>query len=147
MLDALEQPALLLKGKGKVEFENLRARELFAGAGGRELFAALRRSVASKQPLPGFTLSSLRGFPHYTLALYSAGERPIALAVARARASWALSARQTTFLEQLARGLSNKEIAAHVGCAEVTVEKQLTQLFRTAKARSRTELMAKLYDL
>jgi len=67
--------------------------------------------------------------------------------VARARTRWQLSPRTTAFLEQLARGMSNKEIASRLSCAEVTVEKQLTQLFRCSGVRSRTELMAKLHAL
>jgi DNA-binding NarL/FixJ family response regulator len=43
--------------------------------------------------------------------------------------------------------MSNKEIAARLSCAEVTVEKQLTQLFRSSGVRSRTELMARLHAL
>jgi DNA-binding NarL/FixJ family response regulator len=48
-------------------------------------------------------------------------------------------------LEHRAAGKSNKEIAAALECAAVTVDKCLTQLFRTSAARSRTELTAKLH--
>lgn len=145
VLDALDQPALILTQRGKLEFLNRRARELLERAEGAALFAALRKQVASKQQHPSFSLTLLRGCPGYLLATYVGEDRQLAHVVARARTRWQLSARTTAFLEQLARGLSNKEIAARLSCAEVTVEKQLTLLFRSSGVRSRTELMARLY--
>jgi DNA-binding CsgD family transcriptional regulator len=145
VLDALDQPALILSQRGKLEFLNRRAKDMLERAEGVALFAALRKQVANKQQHPSFSLTPLRGCPGYLLATYTREDRQVAHVVARARTRWQLSARTTLFLEQLARGLSNKEIAARLSCAEVTVEKQLTLLFRSSGVRSRTELMAKLH--
>jgi DNA-binding CsgD family transcriptional regulator len=147
LLDALDQPAVFFSARGVVEFENLRARELLAQPGGRELFGSLRRAVVARRAHPAFTLAPLRGFPGYTLALYTRHHKLLTGALEKARTLWQLTARQTSFLEHLAHGLSNKEIAARVGCAEVTVEKQLTHMYRTSGARSRTELLARLHAL
>jgi len=147
LIDALDQPALVLTASGALEFANPRARELLERAEGPELFAALRKRVAARQPHPAFTLTPLRGCPGYVLAIFAGEERQLADVVARARTRWQLTPRTTAFLEQLARGLSNKEIASRLSCAEVTVEKQLTQLFRSSGVRSRTELLAKLHAL
>jgi DNA-binding CsgD family transcriptional regulator len=147
MLDALELPALILTQTGKLEFLNRRARDLLERAEGAALVTALRKQVANKQQHPSFSLTPLRGCPGYLLATYSRDDKRLAQVVAHARTRWQLSARTTAFLEQLARGMSNKEIAARLSCAEVTVEKQLTLLFRSSGVRSRTELMAKLHAL
>jgi DNA-binding NarL/FixJ family response regulator len=65
--------------------------------------------------------------------------------VQSAAAQWSLTKRQTEVVTLLARGLSNKEIASELGCAEVTVEKHLTETFRRAGVTGRTELAAKLW--
>lgn len=147
VLDALDQPALILTQRGKLEFLNRRAKDMLEQGEGAALFASLRKQVANKQQHPSFSLTPLRGCPGYLLATYAREDTQVAHVVARARTRWQLSARTTAFLEQLARGLSNKEIAARLSCAEVTVEKQLTLLFRSSGVRSRTELMAKLHAL
>jgi len=147
LLEALNQPALIVTGEGSLEFTNRRARELLEREDGALLFASLRKQVIDKQPHPAFTVTPMRGCPGHLLAIYARADEQLTHVVARARTRWQLSSRTTAFLEQLARGMSNKEIASRLSCAEVTVEKQLTQLFRSSGVRSRTELMAKLHAL
>jgi DNA-binding CsgD family transcriptional regulator len=65
--------------------------------------------------------------------------------VQSAAAQWSLTKRQTEVVALLVRGLSNKEIANELGCAEVTVEKHVTESFRRAGVTGRTELAAKLW--
>ena len=57
---------------------------------------------------------------------------------------WKLTPRQTEVVAQAARGLSNKEIASVLGCAEVTVENHLTAAFRRAGVDGRGQLIAVL---
>lgn len=158
LLDALPEPALIFSGAGALEFHNTRARTMLEQPSGPAIFASLRRAVANRlrpraetnagtRAHEAFTLTPLKGFLGYTLALYTQHQAPIARAIEHASKAWALSPRQASLIEQLAGGLSNKEIAVHLGCAEVTVEKQLTQLFRRTGSRSRTELMARLHAL
>ena len=56
---------------------------------------------------------------------------------------WQLNGRQTATLEGVMKGLTNKEIA--LDCAEVTVERYMTLLFRGSGAGTRMELLSWLY--
>lgn len=56
--------------------------------------------------------------------------------------SLGLSNRQRQVLVMILDGMSNKEIANGLRCAEVTVEYHLTVLFRKARVASRTELVS-----
>jgi DNA-binding CsgD family transcriptional regulator len=58
---------------------------------------------------------------------------------------WRLTRRQAEVLGALAKGLSNKEIAARFRCRAKTVEKHVTALFLKAGASSRTTLLAALH--
>lgn len=62
-----------------------------------------------------------------------------------ARASLDLSERQRDVLARVLRGLSNKEIAAELACAENTVEHHLTGLFRKMDVASRTQVIATFF--
>lgn len=57
-----------------------------------------------------------------------------------------LSPRQVEVLGLLADGLANKEIAAHLGCAENTVETHVTALLRKWNTDSRTRLIARFWS-
>ena len=65
--------------------------------------------------------------------------------VSRATTVWRLSPGMAEILRLVAAGLTNKEIAAHRGRSEVTVEYHLTTLLRRAKAESRCRLLARLW--
>ncbi|MCZ7678915.1 MAG: helix-turn-helix transcriptional regulator [Sandaracinaceae bacterium] len=67
--------------------------------------------------------------------------------VERAATAWCLTARQREILDRTARGMSNKEIASVLGCAEVTVENHLTAIFRKAAVDGRNRLLVKLTTL
>lgn len=58
---------------------------------------------------------------------------------------WQLSRRQTEVLAILADGKTNKEIGAHVGCAEATVEQHVTQILERAGCPTRTILIARFW--
>jgi DNA-binding NarL/FixJ family response regulator len=62
-----------------------------------------------------------------------------------ARRVWGLSPGQLRVLEVLLTGASNKEIACALQCAEVTVENHLTSLYRRSGARSRTDLVCRVF--
>jgi DNA-binding NarL/FixJ family response regulator len=67
--------------------------------------------------------------------------------VALARRRWGLSPRQTHVLHWLVTGATNKEIAQRIERSEVTVENHVTQLYRRSGARSRVDLVGKLFTL
>lgn len=52
-----------------------------------------------------------------------------------------LSSAESRLLRHLKEGLRNKEIAAAMGCAEVTVERDLTRLYRRFAVRGRAALL------
>jgi DNA-binding CsgD family transcriptional regulator len=60
----------------------------------------------------------------------------------RARHLWSLTAKQTTVLLHVVQGLSNKEIAGLIGCAERTVEVHVSALLKKMRAESRGRLVA-----
>jgi DNA-binding CsgD family transcriptional regulator len=59
--------------------------------------------------------------------------------------AWKLTPRQTDVLRLVARGDSNKDIAAALGCAENTIELHVTALLRRAGVSSRTQLVARFW--
>jgi DNA-binding NarL/FixJ family response regulator len=62
-----------------------------------------------------------------------------------ARRVWNLSPRQLRVRALLMTGVSNKEIACVLQCAEVTVENHLTSLYRRSGTRSRTDLVCRVF--
>ena len=70
-------------------------------------------------------------------------ESRIAIAAER----WSLTRRQREVVDAVARGMSNKEIASALDCAEVTVENHLTTIYRKAKVDGRNRLVADLMSL
>lgn len=75
----------------------------------------------------------------------SADAAGVAERVQEAGRELALTSRQAEVLARVVRGLSNKEIAAELRCAENTVEFHVTQLLRKSRAQGRTQLIAKFW--
>ena len=60
----------------------------------------------------------------------------------RALTTWKVTPRQGLIVAELARGRSNKEISAHLGCALHTVEVHVTDILRRTGQPSRSALIA-----
>lgn len=58
---------------------------------------------------------------------------------------WQLTPRQTEVLAALARGLSNRELAASLGCTERTVEQHVTAILKRSGHSSRARLAASFW--
>jgi DNA-binding CsgD family transcriptional regulator len=58
---------------------------------------------------------------------------------------WAATPRQREVLERVVQGMTNKEIAAEVGCQEGTVEVHVSQLLKKSRAGNRAGLAAKVW--
>jgi DNA-binding CsgD family transcriptional regulator len=83
------------------------------------------------------------GIPGYWLAI----ARPTDATETRVDAAagrWGLTRRQREVLLQIARGESNKSIAARLGCTEGTIEFHVTALLQKAGADGRSRLIAQL---
>ncbi len=85
--------------------------------------------------------------PSSALASRDAGHDRLEVKLAAAARRWQLTRRQSDVLAQLCHGRSNKEAGTLLGCAEVTVEQHVTQLFRKAGVQGRTALLAALHRL
>jgi DNA-binding CsgD family transcriptional regulator len=143
LLDALDYPAMVFDEHGAVELSNEPGLKWLDMAHRANAIEPLRAALISGGRHPDFSLIRLesRGCPGYVLALSTAGSA-IGWGVARATKAWKLNSRQSSVVEQVASGKTNKEIAKALGCAEVTIEKYLTQIFRASGASSRVEIAA-----
>lgn len=54
-----------------------------------------------------------------------------------------LSPRQVQVLEHLKKGLSNKQIAFHLGVAEATIKMHISALLRHFQAQNRVQILLK----
>jgi DNA-binding CsgD family transcriptional regulator len=145
LLEAMPDPALVLSQRGHVEAANAAGLRLIDDDR-TELLSSLRDALARGRRHPAFALTRLvtHGCPEYVLALFVESNLAQADQVARACRRWGVAGRRAAVLERVVAGRSNKEIAVALSCAEVTVERHLTSLFRVSGARSRTELLRKV---
>jgi DNA-binding NarL/FixJ family response regulator len=148
LLDSLPDAALLMTKRGHVELANSVALRMLEDPRSKSALLALRAAVVSGKNSDSFVVTDLnsRGCPGFVLAVSAQNGSRIDAAVARAEASWKVRGRRALVLERLARGESNKQIANALGCAEVTVERHVSELFRRSGTRSRTELLRALFD-
>jgi DNA-binding CsgD family transcriptional regulator len=65
--------------------------------------------------------------------------------VRRTEDALGLTRRQAEVLALAVHGLSNKEIASELGCAENTVELHVTQLLKKSRAQGRVQLVARFW--
>jgi len=151
LLEAVPGPVFVLDARGRLEQANELGRSWLRTSQGAAAVGELCVALRQGQVAPGFSLTRLAAPEQDAqpwLARWTAGSGLApAIVVERARRSWSLSERAARVLEQVACGRSNKEIATALGRSEVTVERNLTQLFRLAGCQSRAELIARLYAL
>jgi DNA-binding CsgD family transcriptional regulator len=65
----------------------------------------------------------------------------------KAQEALGISPREMTILQEMATGLSNKEIAAHLNVSPNTVKTHVAKLFEKLGAKRRTEAINKARDL
>jgi DNA-binding NarL/FixJ family response regulator len=103
---------------------------LLKGAPSAELFEAIRIVHAGGSLLQPLVASTVMRH----VAAGGAASAPPAVS---------LTSREREVLEQLARGMSNKEIAATLGCTERTVKFHVASLFTKLGAGNRTEAVTR----
>ena len=145
LLDTFDYPAFVVSQHGRLEYANRGGQEWLAADAAKrvpEMRAAVQAAAGTQslraQPLAlgGYRLLHMRESQHAH-----------ALVLRKASREWPLSQRHLEVLDKALQGLSNKEIASAVGCAEVTVERRLTSLYRLAGVQSRAQLIARLHAL
>ncbi len=141
-LERVSCPAFILTPSGGVRHANAPGRAALTLD--PTLREVLRGAARPGAPPPGLTLTRLSepGVPAFTLALLSGAPADTAPRVAAAAASCCLTPREATVLGLLARGLSNKGIAAALRCAPATVEIHVSRLLAKCQAETRGELIA-----
>lgn len=144
-LEAMERPAFLVRSPNRVELANARARALLKNSR-RTMLTLITRVLAGETS--DWTVSYFTdvGMPDMAIVSQRPGGATFERIIEHARRSWGLSATQVAVLRLVARGFSNKEIAAHLGRAEGTVELHISAIFKRANVESRARLQAKLWQ-
>ena len=147
-LAALGRAAFLVGPRGAIEAANEEA-ERWLEHDAASVSAAIDRSQRAPSDDAPFSVTPLRmrGCPAYLLAIQGEARPTVADRVAAAQRRWGLSPRQARVLELVASGEPTKRVAEQLGCAAVTVENHITELFRRSGSKSRTDLVARLFAL
>ena len=87
----------------------------------------------------------IAGVPRCYLAVRRTASADPTLLLPQAQQRWKLTPRQTQVLGLLARGLSNRAIAAALGCADGTVQLHVAALLAKIGAESRAEIVARFW--
>jgi DNA-binding NarL/FixJ family response regulator len=140
-MNALGAPAFLLRHGGGIAHAN-------------DAGATLARRRSAVEELKAYVAEGRArtldvrapGIGAYELVLLRDQPNRLLDGVARADAAWSLTPRQREVLTHVARGDSNKTIAAKLACAEVTIELHVTAILRKAKAGGRAELIARVWS-
>ena len=143
-LEGVPAAAFVLGRNATVLHANTAGRALLDREG-PALTDRLRASLC--EPVPGIQLARLSSdVPDLRLAIVEPDAADPSPRAALARARWGLTARQVQVLELVARGRSNRAVAASLGCAESTVELHITALLRKAECESRSQLVARVWS-
>ena len=148
-LEALRRPAFLVGPGNVVALANGAGLTLLEREQHRVL-DAIRASEHDPADQGAFAITRLApsACPGYFLAILKEARPSVSGRVVLARGEWDLSAQQARVLELIVTdAFTNKEIAQVLGCAEVTVENHVTELFRRAGAKSRTHLVGRLFTM
>ncbi len=145
VLEAAGTAALVLRASGGVVLANASARALL-DLERLALIDLLRAETTGRGPGRfAITRLALPGCPAYFLAVQRPRLPDPGPRAATFAARHALSARQAEVVSLVASGLANKAIAAHLRCAESTVEMHLTAIFARTQAESRAEVVARFW--
>ena len=142
-LEAVPAPALVLGPGGRVCHANALARALLSSAPA-SMTARLDGLGDGSAPPPDIAVTHLEHPGHRLVVLRSESLDADARASAAA-VRWGLSDRHRQVLALLADGTSNQAIAAKLGCATATVERHVSAILDRAGARSRAELVARVW--
>jgi DNA-binding NarL/FixJ family response regulator len=138
-LDALSATAFVVGADGKVSALDAAGQAALANDDG-----SLARRLVEAQAQEGLRVLPLRDARGHVVLLQD-GARAFAARLERVAADWSLTSRQVEVVALVARGYSNKEIAASLGCALHTVELHVTEILRRSGLSSRAALVAQVW--
>lgn len=145
-LEQVSSAAFVVSASGTELHANRRGEAMGKGAESRrDLFVRALATLGDPDASLGALVTPLRleGRPTYYLVIFGQ-ETSTEDRLAQAAALWELTPKQAEVVAHLSRGLSNKEIAVQLGCAERTVETHFTAIFRKAGLDGRSALLAYL---
>lgn len=148
-LSKLDAASFLTSASGRIEFANELGRRLL-DSGRAETRQQVAAAIARRGADPGAhaDVSELvhQGTPQGFLVVLRR-HASLAERLRLVEQTWSLTPRQLEVLGCVAAGEANKLIADKLACSERTVESHLTNLMRSSKTQSRTELVAKFLTL
>lgn len=142
-LDAISGAAYLVDEHGRVQSANSTGRARYDREG-RNVRALAQESITGKLP-PGVQVLPVRGRSSRRMRLLvepSLGNPDVFVAAAAHR--YGLTPRETEVAALVLRGISNKCIAARLGCAQRTVEIHVSRLLAKSGTDSRAEFTARV---
>lgn len=143
LLMAAAVPAFLVRGDGTVVRANSSGERELASRRDRTL-QELRTGVTGHGVVRAYQTRELRSDTGFRYLIVVATDVAPVDRIAACAQIWKLTRREREVLVQVARGLSNKQIASVLRIAEVTAENHLTKIFRKARVVTRTALLALL---
>lgn len=145
VLGALGRPAMVVNEYGVLLFANALVRTQWWSRG-EELERTVCACAEGASHAFELTPLDLGTKTRYWFAVERGRERDPAPLLDSARARWSLTARECETLAHLAEGRSNRAIAAHLECAERTVEVHVARLLAKSKSDSRSEVIARFWS-
>lgn len=139
VLERFGRPAFLIDARGQVLHAN-DAGVAVHDADPRALRAMLDAAIRGA-PGNALELIPVGGQPASWMALLPEGD-PAATRLKVFSGQWGLTPRQTDVMRELARGESNRDIAAALGCSERTIELHVTAILQKTGAESRAAAVA-----
>ncbi|MHB8878452.1 MAG: helix-turn-helix domain-containing protein, partial [Myxococcaceae bacterium] len=147
VLEQVPAAALVVTAHPRLLHANTAGQALW-DSDGRATLEDLRESIKTGGPQAPFEVTRLSspGLPDHFLAVRRREANAIAPRLLSARARWGPTPKQAQVLALLARGQSNRTIAAELRCAESTVELHVTALLEKSGSESRAMLIARFWS-
>ena len=144
-LEAMEQPAFLVRGPLRVELANGAGLKLLKTSR-RSVLALIERALRDETDEWSVHRFADVGVPQLALVSQRPAGATFERRVEQARHSWMLSAAHVSVLRFLVRGFSNKEIASALKRAPGTIELHVSAILKKANVDSRARLQARFWE-
>ncbi len=140
-LEAIPSPAFVVREPGAVVLANGRGRAMLLAE--QDRVATLLRTTAP--PPRGPSRFTMQAAPDHQLVVVHDLEQDARARLGNVSRRWGLTPRQSAVMELVARGDSNRAVAARLGCSEKTVELHVSALLAKTRCASRSQLVASFW--